>query len=69
MTLSEWSHPLPRAPLSREERLGLPSWIKPQLAQLVKRASDGFGWLHEIIKLDGYRIHADLDRGGAKILT
>jgi DNA ligase D-like protein (predicted ligase) len=39
----------------------LPSWIKPQLAALVKAAPDGPDWLHEI-KLDGYRMHARLHR-------
>lgn len=45
-----------------------PAWIKPQLAQLVKAAPDGPGWLHEI-KLDGYRMHAGLDSGVVKIIT
>jgi bifunctional non-homologous end joining protein LigD len=45
-----------------------PSWIKPELAALVKAAPDGPGWLHEI-KLDGYRMHARLDRGTVKIIT
>jgi ATP-dependent DNA ligase len=45
-----------------------PAWIKPQLAQLVKAAPDGSGWLHEI-KLDGYRMHARLDAGRVQILT
>ena len=56
----------------------LPTWIKPELAALVKKAPDGPDWLHEI-KLDGYRIHARLhrsatqsgalDAGRVKILT
>jgi ATP-dependent DNA ligase len=46
----------------------LPTWVKPQLAALVKSAPDGPDWLHEI-KLDGYRIHARLDAGRVKILT
>jgi ATP-dependent DNA ligase len=46
----------------------VPTWIKPQLAALVKRAPDGPDWLHEI-KLDGYRMHARLDAGRVKILT
>jgi hypothetical protein len=45
-----------------------PAWIKPQLAQLVKTAPDGTGWLHEI-KLDGYRMHARLDADRVQILT
>jgi bifunctional non-homologous end joining protein LigD len=45
-----------------------PSWIKPELAALVKAAPDGPGWLHEI-KLDGYRMHARIDSGSVKIIT
>jgi len=46
----------------------LPTWIKPQLAALVKKAPAGPDWVHEI-KLDGYRMHARLDAGRLKILT
>ncbi len=46
----------------------LPTWIKPQLAALVKAAPDGENWLHEI-KMDGYRIHARSDAGRVNILT
>jgi len=46
----------------------LPTWVKPQLAALVKQAPDGSDWLHEI-KLDGYRMHARLDAGRVQILT
>jgi ATP-dependent DNA ligase len=49
-------------------KLSPPTWIKPQLAALVKAAPDGLGWLHEI-KLDGYRMHARLDAGRVQILT
>jgi DNA ligase D-like protein (predicted ligase) len=45
-----------------------PTWIKPQLAALVKAAPDGPDWLHEI-KFDGYRMHARLDAGRVNILT
>src|SRR5438270_13248330 len=45
-----------------------PTWIKPQLATLVKEAPEGTDWLHEI-KLDGYRMHARLDAGRVQILT
>jgi bifunctional non-homologous end joining protein LigD len=48
--------------------LSLPTWIKPQLAVLVKAAPDGPGWLHEI-KLDGYRMHARIDGRSVKIIT
>jgi bifunctional non-homologous end joining protein LigD len=52
----------------RTRAAGLPQWIKPQLTQLVDVAPDGPGWLHEI-KFDGYRMHARLDRGAARLLT
>lgn len=45
-----------------------PSWIAPQLARLVDQPPDGDDWLHEI-KLDGYRLHARLDRGQVRLLT
>ena len=45
-----------------------PTWVKPQLAALVKEALDGPDWLHEI-KLDGYRMHARLDAGRVNVLT
>jgi DNA ligase D-like protein (predicted ligase) len=48
--------------------VALPHWIKPQLTQLVDQAPDGPQWLHEI-KFDGYRMHARLDRGAARLLT
>jgi DNA ligase D-like protein (predicted ligase) len=50
------------------QRVPLPTWVKPQLAALVKAAPDGPGWLHEI-KLDGYRMHARIDSGSVKIIT
>jgi bifunctional non-homologous end joining protein LigD len=46
----------------------LPTWIKPQLAALVKTPPEGDGWLHEI-KFDGYRMHARLDHGRVRLLT
>jgi DNA ligase D-like protein (predicted ligase) len=57
----------------RRETTGLggrppPTWIKPELAQLVKAAPDGPGWLHEI-KLDGYRMHVRIDGGRVNIIT
>jgi ATP-dependent DNA ligase len=45
-----------------------PKWIKPQLARLVEEAPAGDGWLHEI-KYDGYRMHARIDGGQARLLT
>jgi ATP-dependent DNA ligase len=49
-------------------RPALPTWVKPQLAALVKVAPDGNDWLHEI-KFDGYRMHARLDAGRVRIVT
>jgi DNA ligase D-like protein (predicted ligase) len=49
-------------------RQTMPTWIKPQLAALVKAAPDGPGWLHEM-KLDGYRMHARIESGSVKIIT
>ena len=46
----------------------LPQWVPPQLTQLVDAAPEGDGWLHEI-KFDGYRMHARLDRGDARLMT
>jgi hypothetical protein len=52
----------------RAEATALPNWVKPQLTKLVDQPPDGPGWLHEI-KFDGYRMHARLDRGVARLLT
>jgi len=52
----------------RSEATALPGWIKPQLTRLVDQAPDGPDWLHEA-KFDGYRMHARLDRGTARLLT
>ena len=48
--------------------MALPEWVKPQLAKLVDDPPDGPDWLHEI-KFDGYRMHARLERGAARLLT
>src|SRR5882762_4906101 len=52
----------------RGEQASPPTWVKPQLAALVKEPPDGPDWLHEI-KLDGYRMHARLDAGRVQLLT
>src|SRR5260370_34480770 len=57
-----------RAVARSSRAAALPQWIAPQLTQLVDAAPEGDDWLHEI-KFDGYRMHARLDRGGAKLLT
>jgi DNA ligase D-like protein (predicted ligase) len=46
----------------------LPSFIPPQLSQLVKAPPEGQEWAHEI-KYDGYRIHARIAKGDVKLLT
>ena len=53
---------------ANRRRAALPTWIKPQLVQLVKEAPAGDDWLHEL-KFDGYRMHARLDRGRVQLLT
>jgi bifunctional non-homologous end joining protein LigD len=52
----------------RQTTVSPPSWIKPELAALVKSAPEGADWLHEM-KRDGYRMHARLDAGRIQILT
>jgi bifunctional non-homologous end joining protein LigD len=45
-----------------------PKWIKPQLTRLVDEAPMGKEWLHEL-KYDGYRMHARITGGSARLLT
>ncbi len=45
-----------------------PKSIQPQLTRLVAEAPPGDGWLHEI-RYDGYRMHARIDDGQARLLT
>jgi bifunctional non-homologous end joining protein LigD len=45
-----------------------PQFIRPQLSLLVETPPSGPDWAHEI-KYDGYRIHARLVRGEARLLT
>ncbi len=47
---------------------GLPTWVAPQLSKLAEAVPEGDQWAHEI-KLDGYRMHARLDGGQARLLT
>jgi DNA ligase D-like protein (predicted ligase) len=42
--------------------------MAPQLTKLVEHVPEGDDWAHEI-KLDGYRMHARLDRGNVRLLT
>src|ERR1700722_3547381 len=46
----------------------LPRFIPPQLCQSVEKPPSGPQWLHEI-KLDGFRMAARIDQGGAQLLT
>jgi len=46
----------------------LPQWVRLQLTQLADTAPEADRWLHEI-NYDGYRMHARLYRGRAKLLT
>jgi ATP-dependent DNA ligase len=55
-------------PVDMPSKLPLPPWIPPQLTQLVQAAPSGPQWLHEI-KLDGFRMAARIERGGATLLT
>jgi hypothetical protein len=48
---------IPTLTQPRSEQASTPTWVKPQLAALVKEARHGPDWLHEI-KFDGYRMHA-----------
>jgi DNA ligase D-like protein (predicted ligase) len=45
-----------------------PKFIRPQLSLLVEAPPSGPDWAHEI-KYDGYRIHARLVRGEARLVT
>ncbi|GAC1558966.1 MAG: DNA ligase D [Beijerinckiaceae bacterium] len=46
----------------------LPGFVEPCLASLSERPPDNAGWLHEI-KLDGYRLQAEIDRGSVTLRT
>ena len=51
-----------------EANARLPTWVKPQLCQLVKQAPSVDEWAHEL-KFDGYSMHARLDSGEIRLLT
>src|SRR5260370_40672862 len=56
-------------PKRSKQNLGsLPRWIAPQLCELVKQPPEGERWVHEI-KYDGYRMHARIEGGRARLLT
>jgi hypothetical protein len=45
-----------------------PTWVAPQLTELVGKVPAGDEWAHEI-ELDGYRMHARIDHGQVQLLT
>src|SRR4029077_2500928 len=53
---------------ARSRGAAFPSFVAPQLALAVKSPPRGSSWVHEL-KLDGYRIHARLQDGEARLLT
>jgi bifunctional non-homologous end joining protein LigD len=62
--------PMPSGTLSLAQypREALPGFIAPQLASLSPSAPESGGWVHEL-KLDGYRIQAQMHRGKAKLFS
>jgi DNA ligase D-like protein (predicted ligase) len=55
-------------PDAAEARSPPPKFTKPQLSLLVETPPSGPNWAHEL-KYDGYRIHARLVGGKARLLT
>ena len=49
-------------------RMAMPSFIEPQLAQLVDRPPSTMGWGHEL-KLDGYRLQLRVEKGRVVLKT
>jgi DNA ligase D-like protein (predicted ligase) len=62
---NRWARPVSSA---RSRGAAFPSFVAPQLALAVKSPPRGSSWVHEL-KLDGYRIHARLQGGEARLLT
>ncbi len=59
----------PRAKLeTTKKKTRLPTFVKPQLAQLVDRVPVGAEWFYEI-KFDGYRTFCRIESGKIKFLT
>jgi len=59
---------LPGLHLPMPKRNALPSFVPPQLSQLVKVPPEGDAWAHEV-KYDGYRLQARLAGREVKLLT
>lgn len=58
-----------KAPAASEApKSGLPGFLPPMLATLVKSTPSDDRWLHEI-KLDGYRIQAQVAEGSVRLFT
>jgi bifunctional non-homologous end joining protein LigD len=52
----------------KASRTAMPSFIEPQLAQLVDRPPSTMGWGHEL-KLDGYRLQLRVEKGRVVLKT
>jgi len=65
---SESDPPAPEPAPAQSTGTPLPTDAPFQLATLVTRAPDGDEWVHEV-KYDGYRLHAALEAGKARVLT
>ncbi|WP_117192228.1 DNA ligase D [Rhizobium terrae] len=59
---------IPVSKIKGARKAGLPDFVDPQLATLVKNAPSGKRWIHEI-KLDGYRLLARIADGRVTLLT
>jgi bifunctional non-homologous end joining protein LigD len=56
------------APIAGAREAGLPAFVAPQLATLVKEAPEGPDWVHEI-KLDGYRMICRIENGAVRMYS
>ena len=56
------------ASIEHAKKAPMPGFVEPMLASLAKSPPSGERWLHEI-KFDGYRLEAQIQRGGVRLLT
>lgn len=56
------------ADLEGARRLGIPKFIAPQLATLVKEPPTGDDWVHEL-KFDGYRMLCHIEHGKVRFVS
>jgi len=56
------------ADLEGARRLGIPKFIAPQLATLVKEPPTGDDWVHEL-KFDGYRMLCHIENGKVRFVS